>query len=668
VSYAPRMLPPEGPQGPEPPAAEPSREAPQVPPASATSAHEPPATEHLPGGPRVYLPGAMPPPRPDVWPALGYWIARSRPVAPAPPVWAKTYELPSARQVVASGLQLAVASNAAIRRASIYVGLLALGAFGPSVILILIGVGRLMNDPRTAESLTTDPALMFWEQPDLLLPIMLIYLLVVLGLILLVAISIDAQAMAISLLAGTASDRPLRLREAIIRARQTFWRLAGAGSVVGFVSLVVTFLVALPFLRPLDTNQGVTFIASMIGTLVVTPFAFASAGIVLGDVGATESLRRSVSLFKARPRIALVVTLFTLVTSAIQTFAVGAGADVAIRVAEFLHLGLDQGGASAILTGFLVLAFVVAFGSLTVTIAAIVSAPQVAGFLGLTFYAGGLDRARAVDSAQPRRFRWVTLPMAASMVGVALIGLLAMPTITGFEPRVASPLLSVLRTTASVEGAFLSPFGEPAAVADPAGDHGAGASSAGDILAADLAYLPTVPDWLLATVFDCAAPAVACGDPDGGSNAFSSGAYLFAQRMGGEPRRVPEAGHSEWGPVLYLTGYETAPKVAGSRFSEANHLIATHLDGEALSVRFYLFEAGDWVEYGTAARSAWRGDVLLTLVPYDTIETDPARWDAYASVGDGTPGLDDVREAGGLMHRIEFVPYIQILDTDFLAP
>ena len=96
-------------------------------------------------------------------------------------------------------------------------------------------------------------------------------------------------------------------------------------------------------MRPLESNEGVTFLASMLGTLVVVPFAFASTGIVLGDVGGMEALRRSVALFKARPPIALVVVLFTLVTSAIETFALGAGADVAIRVGEFLHLGLDQG-------------------------------------------------------------------------------------------------------------------------------------------------------------------------------------------------------------------------------------------------------------------------------------------------------------------------------------
>ena len=225
--------------------------------------------------------------------------------------------------------------------------------------------------------------------------------------------------MAISILGGHASDQPLRLREAIVRARQVFWRLLGAGLLVGLATTIVTLVVSLPFIRPPDSNTGINFIASMIAALVVTPFAFASAGIVLGDVGATEALRRSVALFKARPRISLVVTLFTLVTSAIQTFAISAGADAALRVGELMHLNLEQGGLPLIITAVIVLAFIVAFGSLTFTIAAIVAAPQVTGFLGLTYYSGGLDRARTPDGVRPRRFRWVSLPMAVTMVGHA---------------------------------------------------------------------------------------------------------------------------------------------------------------------------------------------------------------------------------------------------------
>src|SRR5262249_35922077 len=157
--------------------------------------------------------------------------------------------------------------------------------------------------------------------PELVAPLFLIYALLLAGIGLLLAIGVDAQGIAISILAGRASDRPVRLWEAIIRARQVFWRLSGAGFLVGIASTIVTLIIALPFTRPNDTNRGTSFIGSAIGALVVTPFAFASTSIVLGDVGPIEALRRSVRLFRARPRIAFVVTLFTLVTSAIQSFA-----------------------------------------------------------------------------------------------------------------------------------------------------------------------------------------------------------------------------------------------------------------------------------------------------------------------------------------------------------
>ena len=621
-------------------------------------------------------PDAAPPPdaAPGSWPAIGYWVARSRPAGPPPPpptpAWTKAYELPSARQVVSSGLQLAVASSAAIRRASIYIGLLSLGAFGPATIMILIGIGRLMSDPGTADTLTSDPSLIFIEQPELMGPLLLIYLLVILGILLLVAISVDAQGIAISLLGATASDRPMRLREAITRARQVFWRLLGAGLLVGVVSSIATFIVAIPFLRPFDTNQGVTFIASMIGTLLVTPFAFAAAGIVLGDVGPIEALRRSMTLFRARPRIALVVTLFTLVTSAIQTFAIGAGADVAIRVAEFLHLGLDQGGPSAILTAVVVLAFIVAYGSLTVTIAAIVAAPQVAGFLGLTFYSGGLDRARIPEGAAPRGFRWVTLPMLASMIGLALIAALGLPTITDFQPRAASPVLAFLRSASEPHAELISPFGTPVVVEDPAGDHGAGAASSADILAADMAGLYEIPGWMLDDVFPCGSTGVACGDSEGsGSPALDQGALLFVQRMAAAPPQVPDGPHAEWGPMVRIPGYVGAPEVAGRRFEGANHRFVTELDGGRFTLRQHIYEDGSWVEYFTSARSAWRGDLLVTLVPLENIADEPSAWDAYASVRNlQAPADDNVRPADGEVIELELMPWIDFFSTDFGAP
>ena len=140
-------------------------------------------------------------------------------------------------------------------------------------------------------------------------------------------------------------------------------------------------------------------------------------------------MRRSVQLFKARPTVGLVVVLFTLVTSGIQVFALGAGLDVLVRAGEAFHLSFAAGGLAIALAGVLVFAGVVAFGSLLFTIAVLVSAPQVTAFLGLTHFAGGLDQAR-VDGPRPRRFRWVTLPMLATMAAMAVlatIGLLNLP-------------------------------------------------------------------------------------------------------------------------------------------------------------------------------------------------------------------------------------------------
>lgn len=375
---------------------------------------------------------AGPPPGRSYLPFVAYPVA---PVSPPPPTWTKTYELPTARRVVSSGLQLTVESSRAIRRASIYIGLLALGAFGPTVLLLLLWIGRLMSDPATAATMSTDPIAILYEQPELAEKLNAFTGPFIVGFLLLMAISIDASAMAIALLGGQASDQPLRLREAIARARQVFWRLAGAGLIVGFATIVIELVLTIPFIRPFESNTGVTFIASLVAGLVVTPFVFASAGIVLGDVGAIEALRRSMTLFRARPRIALVVTLFTLVTSAIQTFAISAGADAVVRVGEALHLGFDQGALALVVTAVIILAFIVAFGSLTFTIAAIVAAPQVTGFLGLTYYSSGLDRARSSGAAGAPKVRWVSRPMVVAMIGLLLLAVLGLPDLSAFTPR-----------------------------------------------------------------------------------------------------------------------------------------------------------------------------------------------------------------------------------------
>jgi hypothetical protein len=341
---------------------------------------------------------------------------------PTRPTWTRAYELPTARNVVYAGLQLVFGANPSIRRASIYIGLLTLGAFGAAAVLGVVVIARLLRLAGGLETLVGDPAGFLNRHPELLGPIAALYFVAVLGGLLLIGISIEAQAIAISLLGAAAADRPMTLREALRRARQTFWRLFGSGVLVGIASAVISFAVALPFIRPSDSNQGITFIATMIATLAVTPFAYAAAGIVLGDAGTVEALRRSWRLFRARPRTALVVTLFTLVTAAIQSFALDSGLGLVQKVAELLHLG--EGSSGLLVPAILALAVVMAFGSLTFTIAAIVAAPQVAAFLGLTFYSAGLDAARTPADGRGQAPRWVTVPMAVVVVSLGLVALI----------------------------------------------------------------------------------------------------------------------------------------------------------------------------------------------------------------------------------------------------
>ena len=565
------------------------------------------------------------------------------------PAWTRTYELPTGRRVVSAGLQLAQGSSVAIRRASIYIGLLSLGAFGPAAILILVGLAKLLADPTTADTLRNDPVSIFAEQPDLAGPLVLVYIAGLVGLVLLLAISIDAEAIAISLLGSAASGSPLRLAEALRRARQTFWRLVGSGLLVGLGSGILSLLIQLPFLRPFDSNQGVGFIASMISTLVFTPFAFAATGIVLGDAGAVETLRRSVRLFRARPRIALIVTLFALVTAAIQSFAFSSGADLAFRVADFFHIG--EGATSLVLPGILVLALIVAFGSLTFTIAAIVAAPQVAAFLGMTFYSAGLDPARDPVQGSSRRVRWVSAPMAIVMAGLAATVLIGIPTIAGFQPRERSPLASILRQDAEARGQHVTAFGPPSLVADGTNDllGAPGGGSSSDIVMADVGWIGDVPEWLL-DAFDCASPSVACGDGERLGSTFHDGAFVFFERLAAAPDALPAGRVAEWGPILDVGSALRASGYRGLTYPGASHAFITRRAAghdELVLVRFT--NLARFEQDTTSARSIWMGTDLLTLIPAAELGDDTISWDAYAADragGEDAPwSYDILREA-----------------------
>jgi hypothetical protein len=90
---------------------------------------------------------------------------------------------------------------------------------------------------------------------------------------------------------------------------------------------------------------------------------------------------------------------------------------------------MDKSVPVTTITVVLILVCIVAVGSLLVTIAALVAAPQVFVFLKMTGYSAGLDRALDPGgNATAARPRLLTLPMLGAIAlgfMVALVGLAA---------------------------------------------------------------------------------------------------------------------------------------------------------------------------------------------------------------------------------------------------
>ena len=553
---------------------------------------------------------------------------------PAPP--SQSYELPGPRRVVAAGLQLALAAARDLRRASIYIGLLALAALGPAVAFAIATIDRHDLDLAVViEDLVLGEGLYFFQHPELVGPLLFLEALVGIGLVVLLAISIDAQAIGIGLLAGQAVGRPMTLPEAVSRARQVFWRLVAGSFLVGAYSTVIQIVLGLVVGTGAVPNLALEFTIAVAATLATVPFAYLAAGIVLGDVGAIEALRRSTRLFRARPATAVVVVLLTLVTAAIETFALGAGLDLVGRVGEALGLELTAGGFALVLPIVFSLATITAFGSLLFTIAALVSAPQVAAFLGLTFYGAGLDRAR-VEGGRPRDFRWVTRPMRVAFGVLAGSVLLGIPAVAfGPDPAPSdggdSAIAAFLVERAASAGEEVTVIGVIVGFDDPPGDQFGGDEPIADVVRAEVALLDTVPDWLLDETFTCGVTTSVCGGPDDERWPYEDGALLFLQRMSSPPEVRDRATSGEWGPLLRLDGFEGIPVMSGTYLADVTDSFLTRISGGVATIHHWGTDADMSGEYETFARSAWVGRDLLTLVPVSEIPTEPLAWDAYAS-------------------------------------
>jgi hypothetical protein len=327
------------------------------------------------------------------------------PADSAPPI-PETTPIPGVGAVIGGGLDLTLSASRELRRASLYIGAMTLGLIGPFALVLL----AFMSAQGGID----------WLGPrGFLIPVdeSVEAFLTITGLVAvggMIVIIFESQILAATILGGRALGRPVTLREAVRRSRQVFWRLVGA-TILVLVALAIPYYLLGRLLESAfrTSAEAQDVIATAVRAVLSAPFAYVVAGIVLGDVGAVEAIRRSTRLARARWRLAIAVSAVGAVATYLLLFALDAGISVLARIGTVFQLGFDSPGATVGL-GLLVLVAVLAIGSLTFQLAALRDAPQVVAFLGLTGYGAGLDRARAGDAALPR-VRWISVPMAIAI-------------------------------------------------------------------------------------------------------------------------------------------------------------------------------------------------------------------------------------------------------------
>ena len=597
----------------------------------------------------------LPPPEPDP--------AKPEPEAPTPAPTPATppFDLPTARQVAGRGLQLALEASGDIRRASIYVGLLVFAVAAPFVMVVIANLPAFSGFPLDSpESMTPAEATAF---ASVFLSLLLLGAIATLGLL---TVSVDGAIMAVALLGGRAVGRPMRLREALVRARQVFWRYGLAAFLVGLLGTITILIVeaATGAFDPTVSrpSTGARLLTVFLGTLVEAPFGYVQAAIILGDVDAMTSLRRSVGLARARPRLAAAVAAFAFLASALQTFGLGAALELADRIGTPLHPSFETSGIGILVVLPIVAVALIAFGSLGITVNAIVAAPQVAAFLGLTHFSAGLDRAR-LPEPDPATPELVTSRLAAPQPGVAsppaslwarpgdatratapwvsvpmilLIGagaLLGLAGVAGAHPAAlgSSSTDRLVRSIERLVGTSVTLTGSAAVTTDPFGDQAGGKWKEADLKAAEYAVVPVVPEWVLDTLFPCGEEGVVCGSVQLDPHTFDDGALVVMLQVASTPLALRLTDTGEWGPLFDVPGHAAAPS-SNDSYALATTAVLTRFTPTGVDMRRLVYAGGAFVARPTAARSVWFGDTLLTLVPMAELDGQPRAWDTFASV------------------------------------
>jgi hypothetical protein len=344
-------------------------------------------------------------------------------VAPAPPP-PRPFPEPGARRVVGVAFDALVGASAELRRASFYVGLLVLGLVAPYVLLS-------WAFEVAASGLSEEQLIDLLFRSSFAAPFSLATMFAGLGVALAV---LESRNVAALIVAAHVAGTRVTVREAVQRSRTVFWRTVAATLLVNVPLYIVQAITSDRIAPAFGVDTEITVVsASILAALVFAPLTYAIVGIVVGDVGARESLRRSVRLFRARPILGAVVALITAAAQYLVPLGLGAGLGLVFGAADALGIGTGSGTPGIAAATAVLIALTFAFGTLVFTVSAVAVAPQVVGFLALTRATPALDAIeRGRDQAPPDPswpyrppapdFRWLTRPLRVAIaIGAVLV-------------------------------------------------------------------------------------------------------------------------------------------------------------------------------------------------------------------------------------------------------
>ncbi len=311
-------------------------------------------------------------------------------------------------------------SDSGLRGASFYIGFIMLVTVGPLLALlalVIAGQGEAVfgSMPATGSTFDPEPADLAWAG--------WIALAAIPGMLGYIAATVEARTLATAVIGARAEGRPLRLTESIALARKGFWPVLGLQVLVAIISSFAALVVSMAVLFVLGPVEPISYgLQLALGLLIGTPVVYVPAAVVLGGTGITESLRRSFRLVRARKRLAIVVTLFGLISQFVVLFGLSAGLDAVARF--IVGTGLTESFPPPLAVP-IAAAFVFAIGTLVFLVEAIAAAPPVYAFIALTQYTFGLEAGRQ----SPVRLRHSWDPWLTP--GLALVAFLAMLALLG---------------------------------------------------------------------------------------------------------------------------------------------------------------------------------------------------------------------------------------------